>query len=174
LYYTSISESPPTPFLEEDPLRQIGVAWRELRRGASMQALRRRIYGRDVDALELTQADALEHLTQRGPCRMRDLATLLRVDASTATRTVDRMVRDGLAERTSDADDARVVVVTATERGEQRHLERAERAHTVLTEVLSEFSPEEQRQLGHLMGRLVSSVDHYIERDELVSTKSVP
>jgi DNA-binding MarR family transcriptional regulator len=154
-------------FPDDDPQRQVGIAWRELRRGASMQALRRRIYGRDVDALELAQADALEHLTQHGPCRMRDLAALLRVDASTATRTVDRLERDGLAERTRDPEDARVVVVRATPRGEQRHLERAERARAVLTEVMSEFSEDEQRMLGELMGRLVSAVDHYIERDEL-------
>ena len=39
---------------EHDPevMRRVGVAWRELRRGAASQALRQRIYGQGPEALQ--------------------------------------------------------------------------------------------------------------------------
>lgn len=147
-----------------DDARRIGVAWRELRRGASMQTLRELIHGPGTGALELAQADALELLVQQGPLRMRELADGLRVDASTATRTVDRLVRAGLAERRSGGDDARVVVVRPTRLGRARHARSAARARALLTDVLAEFDDHERHQLAELMERLVRSVDVVVTR----------
>src|SRR3954451_25371811 len=70
---------------------RIGAAWRELRR-ASTQALRPLLFGTGPDALELGQVGTLDLLALHGPVRMRDLAEALRVDASTATRAVARLV----------------------------------------------------------------------------------
>src|SRR5207253_1527 len=55
--------------LPADDLR-IGVAWRELRRGAAMQRMRD-LYG---DELELGQVDALDLVVQQGQWRMGELA----------------------------------------------------------------------------------------------------
>jgi DNA-binding MarR family transcriptional regulator len=51
-----------------------------------------------------------------GP-NVRDLAALLGVERSTATRMCDRLVSAGLIERTSDPSDRRAVFITLTEEG---------------------------------------------------------
>ena len=78
-------------------LFRVGAAWRELRRGASMQAFRPMVYGEGDEALDLGQVDVLDLLVFHGSARMGELAEALRVDASTATRAVNRLVDAGLA-----------------------------------------------------------------------------
>src|SRR5687768_599435 len=112
---------------------RIGRAWRELRRGASMQTLRALLYGEGPSAVDLGQVDALDVLVQRPEWRMGELARALRVDRSTATRTVTRLVADGLAERADHPADARGVLVRATARGQSVHERLAKRGGEVLT-----------------------------------------
>jgi DNA-binding MarR family transcriptional regulator len=145
-----------------DRIGKVGLAWRELRRGASMQALRERIYQGDVGLIDMGLADALEVLVLAGPCRMRELADGLRVDPSTATRTVDRLVQQGYAARVPDPDDARAVLVAATAAGEAVRVRVRDQARLALDEILDEFTDDEADQLAELMSRLVASVDRYI------------
>lgn len=147
----------------DDRIARVGLAWRELRRGASMQALRERIYQGDTGLIDMGLADALEVVTLMGPSRMRDLAEALRVDPSTATRTVDRLEDRGLVERVPDADDARVVVVAATPDGERLRAQVRDQARVALGSILSEFTADEAETLAALMTRLVAAVDRYIE-----------
>src|SRR4249920_1345120 len=102
-------------------LFRVGAAWRELRRGAAMQAFRPIVYGEGEDALDLGQVDALDLLVFHGPVRMGELAESLRVDASTATRAVNRLVDTGLAQRRRSDEDGRVMVVAITKRGTEVH-----------------------------------------------------
>jgi DNA-binding MarR family transcriptional regulator len=143
----------------------VGVAWRELRRGASMQALRERIYQGEDGMIDLGLADALEVVEKLGACRMRELADALRVDPSTATRTVDRLVAHGLVERVPNPDDARGVLVTATEEGRTLRERVRAQALVALGEILADFTHEEAEQLASLMHKLVDAVDRYIGSD---------
>ena len=68
-----------------------------------MVALRDHLFGAGEDALEPGQVDTLDLLVQQPAWRMTDLADALRVDPSTATRAVQRLVRAGLAERGQSA-----------------------------------------------------------------------
>jgi DNA-binding MarR family transcriptional regulator len=52
-----------------------------------------------------------------GSCRVGELANELRIEASTATRLCDRLVRQRLVRRRVDKDDRREVVVTLTTAG---------------------------------------------------------
>jgi DNA-binding MarR family transcriptional regulator len=145
-----------------DHIARVGLAWRELRRGASMQALRERIYEGDEGLIDLGLADALEVIHLAGPCRMRDVAEALRVDPSTATRTVDRLVRHGYVARVSDPDDARAVLVRVTDRGERLRTRVRDQARRALTTILEDFTDEEADTLAALMSRLVEAVDRYV------------
>ena len=138
---------------------RIGVAWRELRRGASMLRLRELLYG---DALDLGQVDALDLMVQHGTCRMSELADALRVDASTATRAVGRLVHAGLVERTPEPVDARAVRVGLTASGVAVHREMVERRRLLFERVLAGFDPVERAQLARLLERLVSGVDNAV------------
>jgi DNA-binding MarR family transcriptional regulator len=144
---------------QDDLARRVGVAWRELRRGAAMQAVRDRIYGGEVD---IGQADALDVLVQHGPLRMSEIADALRVDASTATRSVGRLVDAGLAARTTAPGDARGVVVTVTRKGRARHERFSERALGALNDILAELEEGEQRQVAAALEQLIDAIDRSV------------
>ena len=65
----------------------------------------------------------LRILRKRGSMQVGDLAHLLRVDLSVASRQVSLLVDEGLVERTVDATDRRARSIRLTPVGEQRALE---------------------------------------------------
>jgi DNA-binding MarR family transcriptional regulator len=141
---------------------RIGLSWIELRRGAAMSTLRDHLFGTGDDALEQGQMDTLDLLAQRRSMRMSELADALRVDPSTATRAVQRLVNVGLASRMASDEDGRVVMVAITEAGRQRHADVAERRSEVMTHVLGDFEPAERHQLADLLERFIGSVDDFV------------
>ncbi|AGL16270.1 MarR family winged helix-turn-helix transcriptional regulator [Actinoplanes sp. N902-109] len=68
--------------------------------------------------ITLAQHRALVVLASRGPQRIADLAELLDVNSSNATRNCDRLQRRGLVRRDRDTDDRRAVRVSLTPAGE--------------------------------------------------------
>ena len=58
---------------------RIGLAWREIRRGASTAGLREYLYGSGDDAIEQGQMDSLDLLATQPSWRMSELAEALRV-----------------------------------------------------------------------------------------------
>lgn len=67
--------------------------------------------------ITLAQHRALVVLASRGPQRIADLAELLGVNSSNATRNCDRLQRRGLVRRDRDIDDRRAVRVSLTQDG---------------------------------------------------------
>jgi DNA-binding MarR family transcriptional regulator len=148
--------------VEETLERRIGLAWRELRRGAAMGVLRGHFFGQGADSLEPGQMDTLDLLAQRDGWRMGDLASGLRVDPSTATRAVQRLEQSGLARRTPCGDDGRVVLVTITPAGRLRYEEASARRSDVLGQILDEFSNDERAELADLLDRFVAALDRVV------------
>ena len=140
---------------------RIGNSWIDLRRGPATTAIREYMMGRD-DPLEQGQMDALDMLVHREHRTMSSLAGRLRVNRSTATRAVDRLVADGLVERFASPDDGRVVLVRITAEGRRRHSAIDKRRSRAMRQILSEFTREERTQLADLLERLVSSIDHAV------------
>lgn len=146
---------------ENEVATRVGAAWKELRRGAAMSALRDHLFGAGPSALEPGQVDTLELLASRDAWRMSELADALRVDPSTATRAVQRLVKAGLAERTSNGTDGRVVMVSATGAGRARSLVISERRRETLSIMLATFDRDERRQFAELMDRFVLALDEF-------------
>jgi DNA-binding MarR family transcriptional regulator len=146
--------------MELDDTARIAHAWRELRRGAAMTALKERMQG-DL-GLDLGQMDFLEHLVLGGGARMRDLADVCRVDASTATRAVQRLVDRGLAERTTDERDARSVHVSATDDGRALYEEIVASRREGMFELLADFTPAQRAALADGMEKLVAALDRMV------------
>ncbi len=138
---------------------RIGKAWSDLRRGASMAMLRDYLFGTAPDRLEFGQMDTLDALVRKPCWRMSDLAEALRVDPSTATRAVQRLVKVDLAERRTDSDDGRVVIVYATEQGRRIHTIVDHRRGCVITKLMSAFTVEERTDLADLLTRFVDALD---------------
>ena len=141
---------------------RIGAAWKELRRGAAMGVLRDHLFGSGENALEPGQVDTLELLVARDAWRMSELAEALRVDPSTATRAVQRLVKAGIAERTTCVEDARVVMVSATPTGRVRHRAIVDLRRATLTAMLESFSDEERDQFAGYLDRFVAALDNYV------------
>jgi DNA-binding MarR family transcriptional regulator len=152
--------------MDFDPdVTRVGVAWRQLRRGGSMLELRQMMYGgggRGGEPLDVALGDALDVILELGPVRMGELAAALRVDASTATRTVARLADAGLVRRVERKDDRRVVEIVATALGRRRQAAMVESAGAALERILAVFEPDERRRLGELMERLVQSLDDVV------------
>lgn len=142
--------------------RRIGAAWIEIRRGASMAALRDHFFGTGDDALEQGQMDTLDLLATQASWRMSELAEALRVDPSTATRAMQRLENAGLACRRSCDDDGRVVMAAITPAGRARHAEVAERRAQLMVHLLGDFSPPERAALASMLERFVGSVDDFV------------
>jgi DNA-binding MarR family transcriptional regulator len=67
----------------------------------------------------LPQFRALVVLAERGPQRVVDISTELRVSPSTGTRMCDRLVRKGLVRRYRSSSDRRVVRLRLTDAGRE-------------------------------------------------------
>jgi len=136
---------------------RIGRAWIEIRRGAWTQNLRIHLFG-DDDPLEPGQMDALDVLVRRDRT-MKELADRLRIDPSSATRAVQRLVADGLADRYPSPDDGRIVMVKISESGRARHGVVDERRAEAMALILGRFTPDERSELADLLDRFVQAVD---------------
>lgn len=142
--------------------RRVGLAWREIRRGAAMTVLRDLFFGVGDDALEPGQMDTLDVLVQADSWRMGDLAEALRVDPSTATRAIERLARTGLAERTPCTDDKRVVRVSATAAGRERYAAVSVIRMETLDRILARYAPDERPILADYLERFVAALDEMV------------
>ncbi len=98
---------------------------------------------------------------QSVPITMGDLSRILGIPFSTATRTADWLVDNGYVRRLADPEDRRVVRVELTRAGKE--LYRA--MNNLLLEsaeiFLHNFSLEERKELGRLLGKLVDNLEQY-------------
>ena len=142
---------------------RIGRSWREIRRGATASNARDAVYGIGGSAIEPGQMDALDLLVTVESCRMSEIAEHLRIDRSTATRAVQRLVKDNLAEHVDHAGDGRVVAIAATDRGRRIHGEVAERRRNIMFAVMNQFEAEERSALAELLERFTAAIDDAVK-----------
>lgn len=158
------------PELPTDPRRRevydlavrIGLAWREIRRGASTSGLRDYLYGSDEGSIEQGQMDTMDVLATRPSWRMSELAEALRVEPSTATRAVQRLVNSGLATRAQSSDDGRVVEVQLTAAGREVHEAVSARREELFTFILSSYRYSELPVFADMLERFVTAVDAFV------------
>lgn len=143
---------------------RIGAAWVQIRRGAATSRLRDWLLGSGDDALEQGQMDTLDLLARQPSWRMSDLAEALRIDPSTATRAVQRLVGDGLAKRCPHDDDGRVVMVEITPAGLDRHTDVNARRGELMAHMLGAFSTDERPLLAEMFDRFAAAVDEFVDR----------
>jgi DNA-binding MarR family transcriptional regulator len=81
------------------------------------------------------------------------------VDASSATRMLDRLEQRGLLVRTRGDDDRRTVRVALTEAGRAHAAALPSIFRTVLDDMLTGFTPDEMRNLTRLLTRMRANRD---------------
>jgi DNA-binding MarR family transcriptional regulator len=99
------------------------------------------------DTVTLTQFRTLVVLTARGPCRLVELAGRLGVNASTAQRSVERLVAAGLVDRHENAADRREVVIGPTPAGGRLVHQVTRRRRGAIDEIVRAMPVGRRRQL---------------------------
>ena len=95
------------------------------------------------------------------PVTMGDLSRILGMPFSTATRTADWLVDSGYVQRLADPEDRRVVRVELTSAGTELYRAMNNLLLVSAEQFLYNFSLEERKELGRLLGKLVNNLDLY-------------
>lgn len=122
--------------------------------GAAIRLLRRLRKSDDAMGLSAPQASALSVLVFGGPQTVNGLAAAEQVRPPTMSRLVAELERDGLATKTVDADDRRVVRIAATALGKRLLQEGRARRLAVLKADLAALGKDERTVLARAVGVL--------------------
>jgi DNA-binding MarR family transcriptional regulator len=129
------------------PTREVGRVADRLH-SAAIHLLRRLRVEDEALGISAPRLSVLSVLVFAGPKRIGELARIEQVEPPTMTRLVDGLVRDGLALRERDPDDARAVRVRTTPTGARTlRRGRARRVETLRTK-LATLSPAQLAALG--------------------------
>lgn len=144
--------------------RRVFESWRRLRRGAPRRATRALYESDALQQLEPSQVDVLDVLFERGSCSMSDLADALEIDASSATRSVARLVARGLVGREAEVADARVVLVSLTAEGREACDRYRAQRDVFLAVVFADFTEDELAAGAQFMERLIEGTERAVDK----------
>ena len=109
-------------------------------------------------AITLPQLWVLGYLSRQRECPMRELADFMKMGLSSVTGMVDRLVKQGLAERRRTERDRRVVFVDITMKGRKVLMEiMAQRRKTTL-ELFESLTAEERSTYLCILEKLVKKL----------------
>ena len=109
--------------------------------------------------LSLPQYQLLERLRDADALTVSELATSAGVTPPSATRMLDVLVREGIAERRAAEYDRRAVLISLTPAGREVVASAAERIAAARRRVRDSRSPEEQAQAARLLRRLADVIE---------------
>lgn len=103
----------------------------------------------------------LARVVAEGPRRVTDLAEATGVDASTVSRQVAAMVKEGLLAREADPADGRASLVVATDRGRDVMDEMRGARNREFARLLEGWAADDCATLARLLDRFVTDIDLY-------------
>lgn len=135
--------------------------------GASraLVAIAARSLGAAGEEVTLPQYRALVVLASRGPQRLIDLAGVLAVNASTATRMCDRLIRKGLIRRQRAAADRRTVRVSISGTGRELVAAVTARRRQDIEAIVERMTPQERTQLVATLSMFAQAAGEVPEQD---------
>lgn len=132
------------------------------RAGYTLSAADARLRGRvsrDHDALSFTHARVLRALVEEGPLSVKQLTKHTETTGAAVTQLVNGLVDAGYVARERVEGDRRTVLVTITESGRRRHLERQRKMDTAFDETFARFSPEELGAATEILAAIAEFYD---------------
>lgn len=118
-----------------------------------------------AEGVTLPQYRVLVELAARGPHRVLDLAVVLNVDASTASRMCERLVRKGLISRRRLNTDRRSVRVSLTSAGRQLVEEVTRRRREEIARILSRLPRANRRPVLSALRAFADAAGEVPEQD---------
>jgi DNA-binding MarR family transcriptional regulator len=150
---------PAAPPRDEDVVDAVVGASRAL------VAIAARSLGAAGEEVTLPQYRALVVLASRGPQRLIDLAAVLAVNASTATRMCDRLARKGLIRRQRTAADRRTVRVSISAAGRELVAAVTARRRRDIEAIVQRISPQERTHLVAALTMFAEAAGEVPEQD---------
>ncbi|RCK69392.1 MarR family transcriptional regulator [Desertihabitans brevis] len=115
----------------------------------------------------------LTTVREHSPLRVQDLAALLGLDASTASRHVKSLEAAGLVERAADPDDRRASLVRISQRGEDAWTADRDTRSALLHQTIESWAPDDRERLTSLLIRLNGELDR-LQTDALDPERTNP
>jgi DNA-binding MarR family transcriptional regulator len=107
--------------------------------------------------VSVSQCYALKAVADAGPLSVNDLAAHLYLDKSTASRIANGLEAKGYVRRQRAAEDGRVILLRATDRGEALCQAIEDDLVSEYLELLGTLSPEARKGITRLVGLLAKS-----------------
>ncbi|HTA39342.1 MAG TPA: MarR family transcriptional regulator [Candidatus Acidoferrales bacterium] len=127
--------------------------------GATVKAMRSRFDSLLRErGLRLGQYQLLRALWERDGMTPRELAEHAAVEMPTVTRTVQRMVRDGLVRREAHPSDARSVRILLAPKGKALEEAAVDLRHQIVKAALGGISAEERSRLATTLDRILQNL----------------
>ncbi|MDQ1013775.1 MarR family winged helix-turn-helix transcriptional regulator [Streptomyces afghaniensis] len=148
----------PTPPLPDAPSPEVIEIERALTRITYLSTRARqhdRLMALAGVPLDRAAVALLRQIADSEPLRPGELAARLGVEASHVTRTVQQLQKSGYVTRVPDPDDRRAQRIELTDTGRQAIAKVREVGARGMQMALSDWSPEELRQLATLFHRMV-------------------
>lgn len=128
--------------------------WSEVFMGRSMRDFS--AFMRD-SGLSMPQVSALFRLYYQGQCGVNDIAGHLDVSSAAASQMIERLVQQGLLERSEDPHDRRAKLIALTTAGRELMQESIEARVRWMAELTTVLSPEEQTTIIAALDALTSA-----------------
>jgi DNA-binding MarR family transcriptional regulator len=142
---------------DSDPLATLDVALLEIRRLVNRPGYRRRLLGPLGRPIELSTVRILHAIDQSSEApSIGDVAAILAIDPSTASRLIEQRVIEGHVRRERCADDGRRTALELTAAGGALLAELAASRRRMLAEVTLGWDPQDVTALDGLLRRLIS------------------
>jgi DNA-binding MarR family transcriptional regulator len=113
--------------------------------------------------LTIAQLKSLFFISNQGSTNSGKLAVALGVTPTNTTGIVDRLVKQGLVSRTGNTQDRRVLLLRATDKGEELVANLRQRRRGHMSEVLARMSVDELAALAQGFASLVKAAEAHEE-----------
>lgn len=108
--------------------------------------------------ITLSQCHTIVEIGRAGGVTVNNLSQVLGLDKSTVSRSVDKLVTDGIIERHHNADDRRYVTLRLTQEGTLVYEAIEKRMKDYFKEVVSRLPHEKREQIIESLGYLIRAL----------------
>ncbi len=116
--------------------------------------LRRQVQELGKGSITMQQFLVMEFLNYRVALKMHDLATFMAVSMASMTGIVERLVRDGYAERRFEPSDRRIVKVVLTQKGTAMVKKILQRRRDMIVDVFGQISQADRQDYLRILSQV--------------------
>lgn len=139
-----------------DPLIPTLKRWMDL---SMRHSMRHFLHYARSSGLSMSHLGAIFHIHRIGSCGVTEIGDHLGVTSAAASQMLDRLVQQGLVERTEDPRDRRVKRIELTERGQHMFEEGVRARQSWLEDLAAMLNEDEQERINDALTLLIRKVN---------------